>query len=198
MLDLLKKTSVLDVLVGERILNFTGYMSQLCFSEFTEILCLNEDLQEVYIPISQVKIGTLVKSYKHGYRKVSVIYKDKITNNINDFESCMFVMYKEKDMTKDLIVTGGHSILVDDMTEDEHNKNMKYFKNYVQKIENKVLLLAAASDKFKALENNNEYITYNFALENEGDNKARYGVWANGVLVETPSIQYLKEDLFGK
>ena len=103
-------------------------------------------------------------------------------------------MHKENEMTKDLILTGGHSILVDNMTDKENTKNMKYFKNKVHKIDNKILLLAAASDKFKALENNNEYITYNFALENEGDGEARYGVWANGVLVETPSTEFLKNE----
>ena len=96
-------------------------------------------------------------------------------------------------MTKDLIVTGGHSILVDSMTHNEDIKNKKYFGNDVQIIDNKNLLLAAASNKFTPLTDNNQYNIYNFCLENNGDDNARYGVWANGVLVETPAINYLKK-----
>jgi len=37
------------------------------------------------------------------------------------------------------------------------------------------------------LENTNLYTYYHFILENDGDNDKRYGVWANGILTETPS-----------
>jgi hypothetical protein len=104
----------------------------------------------------------------------------------------MYLMPKNDNMTKDLIVTGGHSILVDNMTKNEFIKNSEYFKNSNPNIDNKQLLLACASDKFRVLENNNEYTIYNFCLENDSDDKARYGVWANGVLVETPSKQNMK------
>jgi len=195
-MDLLNERSVLDNLI-QSILYFQGATPLLCFDESTEILCLNENLEEIYVPISELKVGDFVKSFKHGFRRISVIYKNSLSNNINDFHSCMFLMPKNETMTKDLIVTGGHSILVDNMTDDEFVKNNAYFKNITPKIDDKHLLLAAASDKFTALDNDNEYTFYNFSLENEGDDEARYGVWANGVLVETPSKQFLK-DIFCK
>jgi hypothetical protein len=195
-MDLFNERSVLDNL-NQSILYFNGATPLLCFDESTEILCLNENLEEVYVPISELKVGTIVKSFKHGFRRISTIYKNSLSNNIHDFHSCMFLMPKNENMTKDLIVTGGHSMLVDSMTDDERVKNSAYFKNITPKIDDKQLLLAAASDTFTALENNNEYTFYNFSLENEGDDEARYGVWANGVLVETPSIQFLK-DVFCK
>jgi len=191
-MDILNKRSVIDNLV-QSILYFQGDTPFLCFDESTEILCLNENLEESYIPISELKIGSFVKSFKHGFRRILAIYKNTLINNIDDFHSCMFLMPKNENMTKDLIVTGGHSILVDNMTENELKKNTKYFNNNIPKIDNKHLLLAAASEKFTALNNNNEYTFYNFCLENDSDDEARYGVWANGVLVETPSKQFLKE-----
>jgi hypothetical protein len=212
--------------LNESILFLDGYRPLLCFDESTEILCLNENLEEVYLPISELKLGSFVKTFKHGFRRISTIYKNSLINNINDFHSCMYLMRQQENMTKDLIVTGGHSILVDNMTEAEFIKNSEYFSNtqltiddkqlllaaasdnmtqaeFIKNseyfsntqltLDDKQLLLAAASDKFTALENNNEYIFYNFCLENDSNDAARYGVWANGVLVETPSKQYLKE-----
>jgi len=37
------------------------------------------------------------------------------------------------------------------------------------------------------LKNTNLYIYYHFILENNGNNDERFGVWANGILTETPS-----------
>ena len=191
-MELLNRRSVIDDL-NESILYFSGATPFICFDESTEILCLNENLEEVYVPISQLKIGSIVKTFKHGFRRISVIYKNSLINNINDFHTCMFLMPKNENMTKDLILTGGHSILVDNMTESESVKNNEYFDDATHdNIDNKQLLLAAASDKFTALENNNEYTFYNFCLENDSDDEARYGVWANGILAETPSTQFLK------
>lgn len=192
-MDLLTNRSVLDDLV-QNILYFDGASPYiLCFDESTEILCLNENLAEVYKKISELKIGDFVKSFKHGFRRIEVIFSKSLINNVDDFQSCMYIMPKNKEMTKDLIVTGGHSILVDSMTHNEDIKNKKYFGNDVQIIDNKKLLLAAASNKFTPLIDNNEYNIYNFCLENDGDDQARYGIWANGVLVETPAINYLKK-----
>ena len=198
-MELLNERSVLDDLV-QSILNFSGDTPILCFDESTEILCLNKNLEEVYLPISELEVGTIVKSYKHGYRRISLIHKKSFINDTSNFSSSMFLMPKNENMTKDLILTGGHSILVDNITDNELIENHKYF-NYTNynnpKIDGKQLLLCCVSEKFTALENNKEYTVYNFCLENDGDDKARYGVWANGFLVETPCMQYLK-DLLSK
>jgi len=195
-MELLNERSVLDDLV-QSILNFSGNTAILCFDESTEILCLNKNLEEVYLPISELKVGTIVKSYKHGYRRISLIHKKSFINDTSNFSSSMFFMPKNENMTKDLILTGGHSILVDNITDNELIENNKYFNYTNPKIDGKQLLLCFVSKKFASLENNKEYTVYNFCLENDGDDEARYGVWANGVLVETPSTQYLK-DLLSK
>jgi hypothetical protein len=96
---------------------------------------------------------------------------------------------------KELIVTGGHSILVDEMSEEEHKKNRQYFCEDI-KIDDKYLLLACVSDKFEKIQNNDTYTYYHFTLENDGDDDRRFGVWANEILTETPSKnQYIKYGL---
>ena len=51
------------------------------------------------------------------------------------------------------------------------------------------------SKDFIKMENNNTYTYYHLVLENEGDNDLRFGIWANGVLTETPSKKFINETL---
>ena len=158
-----------------------------CFNEGTKILCLNKNLEEEYIPIENLRKGDLVKSYKHGYRKIDLIGKNPMINNPEKFNECMYKMEKTEDngLLEDLIVTGGHSILMDDLW-DLKEENDKIFGS-TQMIDDKYLLLSAVSKQFIKLENTNLYTYYHFILENNGNDDERFGVWANGILTETPS-----------
>jgi hypothetical protein len=161
-----------------------------CFNEGTKILCLNNHLEEEYIFIETLRKGDLVKSFKHGYRKIELIGKNFMRNNPKRFNECMYKMIKieENGLIDDLIVTGGHGILVDDLgIHKEENDKLYYDTNKTPLIDNKYLLLAAVSSNFVKLEDNNMYTYYHFILENNDDNDERFGVWANGVLTETPS-----------
>jgi hypothetical protein len=164
-----------------------NYYSQAsCFNKGTKILCLNRSFEEVYVPIEELRTGHLVKSYKHGYRKIEAIGRIPVLNNANQFTSCMYKMKKTETngLIEDLIVTAGHSILVDDLKEykEENNKIM----GNTQIIDEKYLLLAGISKEFEKIEDTNVYYCYHFILENNGDDSERFGVWANGVLTETP------------
>ncbi len=158
-----------------------------CFNEGTKILCLNKNLEEEYIPIENLRKGDLVKSYQHGYRKIDLIGKNPMINNPEKFNECMYKMEKTEDngLLEDLIVTGGHSILMDDLW-DLKEENDKIFGS-TPMIDDKYLLLSAVSKDFKKLENTNLYTYYHFILENNGNDDERFGVWANGILTETPS-----------
>jgi hypothetical protein len=96
---------------------------------------------------------------------------------------------EENNLIEDLIVTGGHSILVDDLG-DNKEENDRLFNGETLKIDDKYLLLAAVSNDFIKLQNNDEYTYYHFILENNGNDNDRYGVWANGILSETPSKNF--------
>ena len=107
-------------------------------------------------------------------------------------------MYKmEKTETngliEDLIVTGGHSILVDDLGEQKELNEQMIGEH---KIEDKYLLLAAVSKDFVKINDTNTYTYYHFILENNGNDDMQFGVWANGILSETMSKRCLLTKLF--
>ena len=157
-----------------------------CFNEGTKILCLN-NLEE-YIPIENLRKGDLVKSYKHGYRKIDLIGKNSMINNPEKFNECMYKMEKtqENGLLEDLIITGGHAILVDDLGIYKEENDL-LFGGKTQTIDDKYLLLSTVSKEFIQLDNTNLYTYYHFTLENNGNDDERFGVWANGILTETPS-----------
>ena len=159
-----------------------------CFNKGTEILCLNKEGEEEYILIEHLKKGDFVKSFNHGYRKIDTILNKNMINIPSSRFGCMFKMEKTdaNGLTKDLIISGGHSILVDDLGELKE-ANDKIFGGNSLKIDDKYLLLSSVSKDFVKLENRDTYTWYQFVLENDGDDERRFGVWANGILTETPS-----------
>jgi hypothetical protein len=163
-----------------------------CFNLDTKILCLNQQLEEEYIPIQHLRKGDIVKTYLHGYRKISRIGKGKMLNNPNVWNECMFKMKatKENGLLEDLIVTGGHGILVDNLSEQEEIEQEKI--NVDISIDNKKLLLAAFSSEFEKIKTVEPFTYFHLTVENNGNNDERFGIWANGLLTETPSFhQYI-------
>lgn len=162
------------------------YSYPACFNEGTKILCLTPNQVEDYIPIEQLRSGDIVKSYKHGYRKIDLIGKKKMVNNPNVFIDCMYKLEKTptNGLTEDLMLTGGHSILVDNYKDKNINKDVF---GECQTIDDKCLLLVGTIKEFIKQENNDEYTYYHFILENDNDDSQRFGVWANGILTDTPS-----------
>ena len=173
--------------------NITQLLDPQCFNEGTKILSLNKNLREEYIPIENLRKGDYVKTYKHGYKKIDLIGNNPMLNNPDKFSECMYIMQKteENGLIEDLIVTGGHSILVDNI-DILKRENDKILGSSI-KIDDKYLLVASLSKQFIKIENNNLYTYYHFILENNGNNDKRYGVWANGILTETPSKKQFME-----
>jgi hypothetical protein len=159
-----------------------------CFNEGTKILCLNKE--EEYVPIENLRVGDIVKTYHYGYRKIELIGKHYLMNHPdNKFTNSMYKMAKTESngLIEDLIVTGGHSILVDDLgNQKELNEQLLG----EEKIEDKFLLLAAASNDFVKINDTEKYTYYHFVLEDNGNDKMKFGVWANGVLSETISKHF--------
>jgi hypothetical protein len=158
-----------------------------CFNKGTFILILNKNMEEEWVPIETLTLGTLIKSYLHGYRKLKFIGCGTLKNHVDDvMGSTMYRLPKEGDMPDDLIITRGHSILVDTMDEDEATKNLDFFcVDTIPQLDDKKLLLCCASKKFIQINDDNEYTYYHIVLEHDNDVGKKYGVWANGVLCET-------------
>jgi len=94
---------------------------------------------------------------------------------------------------EDLVITGCHSILVSNFeSEEEKEKAIEVNKKRLCVTEGKYRLPACVDMRAKVYEVPGEYTIYHVALENE-DNYMNYGIYANGLLVETCSKRYLKE-----
>jgi photosystem II stability/assembly factor-like uncharacterized protein len=145
----------------------------LCFNKGTKILYINKNGEEEYISIENLKVGDLVKTYKDSNKKIVSIgsFNYKCFNNKN----LLNCLYKMKD--HDVILTGGHSILVDELTEEEDKHNKLHY-NFERTIHDKKFLLACSSDKFEKIEDDKEYELFHFVLESENNNN-NYGIYIN-------------------
>jgi hypothetical protein len=175
-----------------------------CFSEGTKILCFNEE----YRLVEDLKIGDMVKTYLHDYKPIKNIMTGFFINDINEASKCMYIMKKtpENGLIDDLIVTGCHGILLDenDVIETEQKRNLDW-ANF--KVDGKINCIASVSSKFEQIKTSQLYKYYHFSLDNTFKNNncdntcdntcdkntdnnncdgRRFGVWANGVLMETP------------
>ena len=163
-----------------------------CFKEDSKILCLVDD-EEKYVPIQTIKVGDLVKTYIHGYKKVELIGTTTIHNSGNSerIKDKLYKYTQEKypEITEELFVTGGHSILVDKLTKHQKEKTKKYWDIY-HKTDDKYRLLSVVNNKAIPYEIENEFNLYHIALES--DELSNYGIYANGLLVESCFKEFLK------
>ena len=163
-----------------------------CVHETTDFLCYVNN-EEKYINIKDIKPGFLVKTYEEGYVKVKHIFKQRCFNSVKNRMSKFFVMNKSKNdlLTKDLIITGGHSILVDELTEEQHNKmkstGIKYLSIY-----DKYKLVTFFNEDFVGKTDKSEERVYLLVLEADDDHKV-YGAYVNGgMIIETCGIAMCK------
>jgi hypothetical protein len=153
----------------------------LCFLENTKILCLKNNIEE-YVPIQDLQINDLIKTYKHEYLPIELINSFKLYNNYkNNIKDQLYVFKKNKyDLTEDLILTGSHNILVDELI-----ANTRLIIKNIYKIEDKYRLPTF-------MEINTEQYTegvftlWHLVLKNKKFvNNQNYGIYANGLLVES-------------
>ena len=90
----------------------------MCFKKDTKILTFNDEKQqEKYVPIQELKIGTLIKTiHNYGeYKPIVKIKSLKINNGIyaERTKDQLYIANKQSfpQLTEDLIITGAHSIL---------------------------------------------------------------------------------------
>jgi hypothetical protein len=158
-----------------------------CFKKGTKILCEND----MYVPIEELKIGDLVKTYKHGYQKVIRIANNQLCDYPQSILSQLYTYSRKKNpyLKEDLHLTGGHSLLLASLTEEESNgmKQVNWQKEDFM-VEDKYKLLSYLSSELCiAVEQNVEI--YNFTLEPPENAKPSYvyGIYANGILAESCS-----------
>lgn len=178
--------------------NYYLYYSVACFLEGSTILCLIDN-EEKYVPIQDMRKGTLVKTLENGYRKVELIGRKPFINSGSDErgEQQLYVCSKEKypELTEDLVLTGDHSILVGAIN-DEQRKKMTELLGEIFVTENNYRLLAFLDDRAEPWSSMGEHTIWHFALESDNI-YVNYGVYANGGLkVESSPIRFIRDKAF--
>jgi len=161
-----------------------------CFKKGTKILTYNG-----YVPIENLKKGDLVKTAKNGFVPLHAIgvkqiyHSPHMGRSPNALYKCSKQNYPE--LLEDLFITGYHAILVDDFHPGQREKTLALLGD-VYITGDKYRLPACIDDRTTLYEEEGDVTIYHFALENTIDYR-NYGIYANGLLVETCSKRYLKE-----
>jgi len=165
-----------------------------CFLEDTKILCF-VDNEEKYMKIQDIKPGVMVKTNENGYKSVDMIGHSKIYNSGNNHRSKnrLYKCSKDKypELNDDLYITGCHSILVDNITSVEREKIIEFLGN-VYITGKKYRLIACVDERTEPYNKEGVFNIWHIALENDNYYN-NYGIYANGLLVESISKRYLKE-----
>jgi hypothetical protein len=167
-----------------------------CFGENTKILCFNrEKSEEEYVLIQEIRKGTLVKTLLNGYVPVHMIGKRTIQNYANNdriknrLYKCTKENYPEL-VYDELILTGCHSILVGELTDEQREKTMEELQQ-IYITDKNYRLFTFLDPRAEVYQVKGEFPIYHFALEND-NYYMNYGVYANGLLVESCSKNYLE------
>jgi hypothetical protein len=172
------------------------YLRYMCFLEGTKILCFDpETQQEVERPIETLRKGTLVKTTYSGYKAIDTIGTSKIYNPANSMRSMnrLYKCPKENypDLKEDLVITGCHSILVQELTEEERALSLE-LQGKIYATDRLYRLIAAVDKRAEPYTTEGVFNIWHLALEND-NYYYNYGIYANGLLVETTSLRMIKE-----
>lgn len=162
----------------------------VCFKEGTKIRTIKGTRL-----IQELRAGDLVLTHRHGFVPIYCIGYRPIHHvpqeeRIKDqLYVCRPTEYPE--LTEDLVITGCHSLLVDDFKGDEKEKTKEVLgDNYVT--DGKYRLPACVDQRAAVYDKEESCLIYHLALEHT-DYYMNYGIYANGLLVETTSKRYIKE-----
>ena len=168
----------------------------MCFKEGTNILCFDQETNtEKYIPIEDLRNGALVKTRSSGYQPICMIGNSTIYNPSDKLrgKNRLYRCSKDKypDLTEDLIITGCHSILVYTIT-DKEREDLEELMGKIYVTEQRYRLMACVDERAEPYDQEGLYTIWHFALEHEHI-RANYGVYANGLLVESSSKRMMSE-----
>ena len=187
--------SARDILTNTYAWNITdgGYTAPYpCFKEGSKILTNNG-----YKSIETLRTGDLIQTLQNGFKPIYKIGKRELYHSAlkHRIKEQLYRFSKEKypEIFEDLVLTGCHSILVENFeNEEQKQKAIDINSGRLCVTDGRYRLPACLVTKASIYENPGTYTIYHFALEND-DYIMNYGVYANGLLVETCSKRYLNE-----
>jgi hypothetical protein len=161
-----------------------------CFKEGSLILT-----NKGYLPIEQLRNGDLVKTI-NDYKPIYMIGKQTIYHVATPYriKDQLYVCTKEQypEVFEPLVITGCHSILVYEYSSHKERERAIQFNGDTYMTDDYYRLPACADEKAKVYDKKGQHVVYHISLEND-DYYMNYGVYANGLFVETCSKRYLAE-----
>lgn len=182
----LTKRSTLDIFT----VNIT------CFLEGTKILCLVDEADK-YICVEHLKKGVMVKTSASGYQPLDILGKSRVYHSPNDQRRGKDRLYVYKKstvptLTEDLCVTGMHSALVPQLTDKQTDSVYDVLED-IYLTEGLYRLPACIDERSEIYGEEGYFDVYHIALDNP-DYYGNYGVYANGLIMETASLRHMKEN----
>ena len=185
--------------VGDRAMYFTNViltktLNIPCFLQGSKILTLNLTTNfEEYVPIENLRKGDLIKTYSNGYKELAYIGSKKVDNPSTNTDSkerlYRFSKSKIRELKEDLCITGRHCVLHRTISGRLREQLIEHMGD-VYSTEELYRVQAWMDDRAEPYKDASPVTVWHIALENENIYH-NYGVWANGLLVETCSIIYL-------
>lgn len=163
-----------------------------CFLKGTRILTEGNR----YLRVEDLKKGDLIKTFKSGYQPLEIVGKSRIYHSPDDkrrTKDRLYVYKKHRNvnLTEDLCVTGMHSALVSELTKDQIDLVYDTLED-IYLTEGLYRLPACVDERSEIYDEEGYFDVYHIALAN-ADYYGNYGVYANGLIMETTSLRYLKE-----
>jgi hypothetical protein len=182
--------------------NLINYITTYYPNKFT-ITCFKEDsmilTEKGYVKVQELKKGDLVKTMNGEYHRLEMIGTRAVFHYGSE-PRIIHQLYKysketHSELIEDLIITGFHARLVDEYKNDEEREKARELIQEDVKVDNKFKLPAYVDDSCSVYEETGKHNVYHIVLENE-DVRGKYGIYANGMLVESCSkfdmINYAK------
>ena len=155
-----------------------------CIVKGTTICIFNQQTQTFeYELIENIKIGTKVKTWKNGIQTVKAVKEQTIINTKT--------IHQIHKLAEDVVLTGGHSIFVDEKTEGV-KLSSKYYEN--REVDEKFPCLVSFFENAEKIKNHKLYNIYHIVLESKNLNEqfVLYAGKEKTFLIETMSIAWFE------
>lgn len=164
----------------------------ICFREGSMITCLDKDTgTDKEIAVEKLSQADYVKTYKHGYIRVDRMGNHTVSNPGHEerLKNRMYCLSPKEypELTQPLYITGYHSVLVDKIS-DEEQSQMREILGDLYKTDDKYRLIASCDARAKPYECEGKFNVWHVCLEHY-DETMNYGIYANGLLVESCSAR---------
>jgi hypothetical protein len=174
--------------------NYPNQFTITCFKEDSMILT-----EKGYVKVQELKKGDLVKTMNGEYRAMEML-GTRVVFHYGSEPRIIHQLYKYSkedypELIEDLVITGFHARLIDEYKDDEERENAHVLIHEDDKVDNKFKLPAYVDETSSVYEEKGMHNVFHIVLENE-DIRGKYGIYANGMLVESCSkfdmINYAK------